>query len=79
MSDKKIEDLEKRLNAIEQKMKENPGKDIKTNTPTKRKPSGYNLFMSEELTKLRKENKDLPMKEAWSMAIKTWNEKKEKK
>lgn len=73
MSDKRIEDLEKRLNTIEEKIKNNTPK----KPPVSRKPSSYNLFMSEQLKSIKKENKDMPMKEIWDKAIKAWNEKKE--
>ena len=43
----------------------------------KREPSKYNLFVKEEMARLKKENPDKPNKEIMAMAAALWNVSKD--
>jgi len=42
----------------------------------KREPTKYNIFIREEMLKLRETNSDIPYKELMKLAAKNWNEHK---
>lgn len=49
----------------------------KTSTE-KKEPSKYNIFIKEEITKIRQENPDVDNKKLMSLAAARWKEQKEK-
>lgn len=78
MEDKRIDDLEKRLKALEDKSngetkEEKPKKEKKP-----RKPSAYNIFMSKKLKELKKQNPEMKTKDLMKKVAEEWNEQKEK-
>jgi hypothetical protein len=42
----------------------------------KREPSKYNIFVREEMSRLKETNNEIPYKELMKMAAKNWNERK---
>jgi len=42
----------------------------------KREPSKYNIFVKEEMSRLKEANNEIPYKELMKMAAKNWNERK---
>ena len=48
----------------------------KSSNVVKREPSAYNIFMKEEITKLRQENPDKEYKDLMKLVADKWNEKK---
>ena len=74
MTDKRIEDLEKRIKTLEESksVSEKPKK--KEKKP--RKPSAYNEFIGKEIKEIKKNDKEITHKEAFSKAVKAWNAKK---
>ena len=72
MSDDIIKKLEQRISDLELKSKEKKEKEKKEKVP--RKPSEYNTFMGEYMSKHKDPKK--PHKELFSEAVKAWNVKK---
>ena len=68
MADKKIEDLEKRLEALEKNMTSGIKKEKKPRKPTK-----YNEFMKKELARIKKDEEGITHKDAWSKASSGWS------
>lgn len=54
------------------------GKKVKDPNAPKRPPSAYNLFVKEHIAKLKEEHTDAKPKELMTLAVKAWNEHKEK-
>lgn len=82
----KTKELEERILKLENAIKNNVS--ITADHPvlepkkekTKRAPSAYNLFMKEELSRLKKEQgAEFDRKNAFKTIAKTWNEKKGEK
>ena len=71
MTDDTMKKLEQRVSELEQKLTLSKA-DKKPKTP--RKPSEYNKFMADYMTKNKKENK--PHTVLFGEAVKSWNEKK---
>jgi len=42
----------------------------------KREPSKYNIFVKEEMSRLKEANNEIPYKELMKLAAKNWNERK---
>ncbi|EKX44664.1 hypothetical protein GUITHDRAFT_163519 [Guillardia theta CCMP2712] len=54
-------------------------KTSKKSEKTKKGASPYNMFMKEELARVKKENPDLDHKKAFKMAAENWSKQKAKK
>ncbi len=67
----RIAQLEKRI----KKLEETASFGSKKKSTTKRKPSAYNLFVKDALSKIKKENPGIEHKDAWTMAAEMWREK----
>lgn len=50
----------------------------KKSTTTKKQPSKYNIFIKDEMIKLKKENNDTKNKDLLKLAAKKWQEEKNK-
>lgn len=86
----RTKELEERLLKIEEAIKSgatsfgSPTEPVKEPEPkkekTKRAPSAYNLFMKDELARLKKEQgSDFDRKEAFKVVAKSWSDKKGEK
>lgn len=53
-------------------------KNKKKSTGVKKEPSAYNIFVKEEIAKIKKENPDVDNKQFMSMAAARWKDHKEK-
>ena len=62
-----VEKLETKINSM--------GKEKKTRPP--KEPSEYNVYIKENLAKLKAENKNMTHSEAWSKATQSWKKHKE--
>lgn len=49
---------------------------LKDEPRIKREPTIYNIFIREEMQKLKEQNKDIPYKELMKLAAKKWNDQK---
>jgi hypothetical protein len=65
-----VDNIIKKLTSIRRAL---DGAQIKSSKKT-RKPNQYNIFMSEEMEKLR--DQDIPATEKFKMCIKKWNDRK---
>ena len=76
MADKRIEEVEKRLKALEESgtLKSTEKASKKEKKP--RKPSAYNEFIKVKVAELKAANSTMTHKEAWSGAIAAWKESK---
>ena len=54
-------------------------KEKKKTAVVKKNPSAYNIFIKQEMQKIKKNNPDLGNKEVLGLAAKNWQEQKEKK
>lgn len=78
MTDKKIEELEQRLKALEESMDDKKEKTVVKKEKKTRKPSAYNEFIGKTIKELKSKNEKLTHKEAFSEAVKEWNKNKKK-
>jgi galactokinase/mevalonate kinase-like predicted kinase len=51
-------------------------KPVKKSSVVKREPSAYNIFMKEEITKLRQDNPNTEYKDLMKLVADKWNEQK---
>jgi hypothetical protein len=54
----------------------NGGEETECAICVKREPSKYNIFVREEMSRLKETSNEIPYKELMKMAAKNWNERK---
>jgi len=73
---KKIEEIEKRLKALEESGTSKSTEKAPKKEKKPRKPSAYNEFIKTKVAELKAADSNMSHKEAWSAAIAAWKESK---